>query len=723
MIEIIRNLIEFFFYYTKSYGFSLIILSLISSLVISFITKLFSSFPGRYEEYEKILGPKKLKINKKYNGKERFFKTQKLYKKYSYSPLISIYSLIPLLVQLPFFVLFFYSIQDYPSFISVEFGPISDLSLPDHLLWNINILPLLMVMFNLCTSLFTKQTLKKDIIKVLALNFLFLFLLYNLSSALLLYYTVNNLILLIATLYSSSDFKLVFLSNNISIFNFYLFIKSRFKNNNFLFLIPILYSLNFFSNSFYEISGVLVFLMTLILLLITFLIYFAVKKIIRYSHLSIFISSLIVFDFFVFNIINEFFQIHSLLGFKYLLIIHLIFILIISYILFLFKERLASFNSFFNIFFIVASIISFSQILLLSIPKQNKINLIEKNELNKNLINSKISRNIIYIVLDSYPSEINLKKYYGYDNTKFLNQLDSLGFIMPKNSRANYPQTITSIASTLNLKYINNIPKRLSNPNYLYNIINKNAIASFLKTYGYEYIHFSSGITSNKYSSIADVNYNTYNSGIYDDIYAFFRVTALKKVIDKLTSTKYKAKAIIDKFMIIKNINLNEKKPKFIFAHIMSPHPPYVFDKNGIIDVNTKTVDKIYENPYLNTESYVNQLIYTNDKIINLVNMIMNSSFNEPIVIIQSDHGSFFTYKSEKFSLKEKVNERMKNFNALYLPSLTENTIYDSISNVNTFRVILKEYFNQNIDLLEDKSYWSTYEKMFELEDITKLLE
>ena len=64
----------------------------------------------------------------------------------------------------------------------------------------------------------------------------------------------------------------------------------------------------------------------------------------------------------------------------------------------------------------------------------------------------------------------------------------------------------------------------------------------------------------------------------------------------------------------------------------------------------------------------------------------------------------------------------MSILNAYYLPDQNTELIYDSITPVNSFRLILNAYFNANYELLEDKSYFSDYGQPYNFTDVTKIL-
>jgi len=77
---------------------------------------------------------------------------------------------------------------------------------------------------------------------------------------------------------------------------------------------------------------------------------------------------------------------------------------------------------------------------------------IEKNKVQLKSESLKLLKpDIYYIILDAYPSEETLLEYRGYDNSEFLNYLESSGFYVASNSFSNYRNTFHSLASSLNI--------------------------------------------------------------------------------------------------------------------------------------------------------------------------------------------------------------------------------------------------------------------------------
>ena len=102
---------------------------------------------------------------------------------------------------------------------------------------------------------------------------------------------------------------------------------------------------------------------------------------------------------------------------------------------------------------------------------------------------------------------------------------------------------------------------------------------------------------------------------------------------------------------------------------------------------------------------------YLNQRLLDVVSQLISTSQTPPVIILQGEHGVA--------SFSDEV--RMKIFNAYYLPDAEHSQPYSTISPVNTFRIILNSYFGNDFDLLEDTSYFSTYDDPYNFNVISDL--
>jgi len=117
---------------------------------------------------------------------------------------------------------------------------------------------------------------------------------------------------------------------------------------------------------------------------------------------------------------------------------------------------------------------------------------------------------VYYIIMDEYAPSKTLENVYDYDNSNFEKFLIQKGFFVAKNSHSNYAETFLALASTLNMKYANNLTEIVGSDSIdqsiPYSMINNNIVMKNFKNLGYEIYNFDSGWWGTRQLSIADEN-------------------------------------------------------------------------------------------------------------------------------------------------------------------------------------------------------------------------
>jgi hypothetical protein len=301
---------------------------------------------------------------------------------------------------------------------------------------------------------------------------------------------------------------------------------------------------------------------------------------------------------------------------------------------------------------------------------------------------------IYYIILDGYGRKDVLAAEYGYDNSAFLDALRQRGFYIADCSQSNYAQTELSLSSSLNMNYLDGLG------NGYYGLIVHSAVRKFLERNGYETVAFPTGFS---WTELIDARYYIrpkYRSTKLTEFEnLLLGTTMLRMYSDRAFSKssnaeRYRARTL-SALAALKQLPAH-KAPLFVFAHIVSPHYPYVLDAKG----NPIDIEEDESSPVQRVKGYVGQVEFLNGQILQVVDAILANSETPPVIIIQGDHGPF----------QVTHDERMRNLNAYYLPE-AKDKLYPEISPVNSFRLVLDTYFGQNLPLLKDKSYFSNYQK------------
>ena len=359
----------------------------------------------------------------------------------------------------------------------------------------------------------------------------------------------------------------------------------------------------------------------------------------------------------------------------------------------------------------------------------------DSNEIFNNLINERslptvmpdYTPNVYYVILDQYTSSKVLESVYGFDNSDFIAELTARGFYVSSNSHSNYPSTFLSLASSLNMQYLNDLVEKMggesSDRRLFYKLWNDNKIINIFDSYNYTTvtIPFDYGI-----SKISDYELCQGTFLLNEVEVVLLESTMLKPVLATL-DLNYREQ-ILCGFSELSNLHNSVEEPFFVYAHFLLPHPPFMFGPNGEPMQPESLAPGAAATVWEDKSKYLNQVKFANKKVIETVDKILHESDTPPIIILQGDHGTPRSVLpddaqdwSEEKKFEEGIRNRMSILNAYYLPDGDIELIYDGITPVNSFRVILNNYFDAEWDLLEDKIYVEEGNS-YNLTDVTDIL-
>lgn len=207
---LLETVFSFSYRIVGSLGISIIILSLVMNFLLLPLYNRADKIQEEENEIQKKMKKWSDHINKTFKGDERYMMQQTYYRQNNYKPIYAIRGLIPLLLEIPFFMAAYNYLSNLQMLQGASFGPILDLGTPDGMLnifgVSINVLPILMTIINIVSSLiYTKDAPLKTKIQLYAMALVFLVLLYDSPSGLALYWTLNNLFSLIKNIILKYD--------------------------------------------------------------------------------------------------------------------------------------------------------------------------------------------------------------------------------------------------------------------------------------------------------------------------------------------------------------------------------------------------------------------------------------------------------------------------------------------------------------------------------------
>lgn len=357
-------------------------------------------------------------------------------------------------------------------------------------------------------------------------------------------------------------------------------------------------------------------------------------------------------------------------------------------------------------------------------PKQTQEIIKIELEITKDLSEISDQPDIYYIILDAYARADILEELFNYDNTSFLQFLAEKGFYIATDSYTNYIQTALVLSSSLNMVYLDSVAESMGtqseNREPLAEIIQNSLVREILESSGYKTIAIVSGYNP---TEIKDADfYFTSSKTASDQFNDILLLTTPALIIkDDILYNTHRDRLMFG-IESLKSIPTIEG-PKFVFAHLITPHPPFVFGSSGEEIRPAWIFNREDGNYYLGTREqyitgYLNQLEYTNQLLKDLITDIITNSNEIPIIILQADHGPGNLLNWELVEKNDCLKERTSILNAILIPG-HESQLYPTISPVNTFRLVLDAHFGTEFGFIEDKTFYSSWWSPYDFTDIT----
>jgi len=374
---------------------------------------------------------------------------------------------------------------------------------------------------------------------------------------------------------------------------------------------------------------------------------------------------------------------------------------------------------------------------------------------------------IYYIILDSYARDDVLKDDYGLDNTPFLDFLTTHGFQVARRSRTNYIHTYPSLAAALNFEYLDSLARKYAGKTReltpFTDMIANNRVVEILRQHGYSTLVVSSGDPGIALANSETVLPLRGNLTEFQNL--VLNSTPLPVMFELVGRNSFYDQRRGQILHALRSLTpgAQVRHPVFVLAHIICPHPPYVFGPNGE-SINPRgarvfTADDGFQvtgDRQQQVKGFADQTRFLNRRVEETVNRILAESPSSPVIILQADHGPDVDLDwgnpqpgplAERFAILNAVcippsaiqpqrtgvwpyapcstdsesAQSAKSADSSPASSLGglggESSLYDSITPVNTFRVVLNRLFGTELPLLPDRSYYSGAQASYEFVD------
>lgn len=315
---------------------------------------------------------------------------------------------------------------------------------------------------------------------------------------------------------------------------------------------------------------------------------------------------------------------------------------------------------------------------------------------------------IFYLVFDEFAGFEAMRGYWknADDVDAFAGWLRSQGFYVAEQSHGESINTIFEMARRLN--YVN-YPEKGSTLDVRFRQIADNNAMRFLKEKGYTTIVFDEARSSMAYSAkpkiIADINYEDdpsiarKNDGTLFDEFGMMvadktMLRALQRYYNISGSVQRRHQSFI--FFTTKKLGeLEDVSPKFIYAHLLLPHMPFMFDEDG------GYVDPAYHHSWSYYEGNYNYSMTVARRMIE--NILADADpANPPVIILQSDHGARNqpANKKDPPPLADYPEEyKTLVLNAILIPNCPDAPLAPDMKPLNAFPIVFNCAFNAGIPL------------------------
>jgi hypothetical protein len=325
--------------------------------------------------------------------------------------------------------------------------------------------------------------------------------------------------------------------------------------------------------------------------------------------------------------------------------------------------------------------------------------------------------NVYFVVFDEYGRADQLLDAFGFDVAPFQDALRSQGFKIVARSHANLPMTHLSLTTTLAMDYAVPVGSGALDGFYGYKLRLRgyNEVVEHFRALGYRYVHAQPGRwEGSRCGGGEDLCIKGATPYAFNETeIALLRMTPLLPIAWKLfpNSLKYGRIQFPDVVARLKDFPAS---PYFLYAHLLQPHDlqfdadcsPYPNPRGvPLRDRTWGTLEEAGKAAYIATITCVNR------QILKGVEAIIEADPGA-IIVLQADHGfalgDSFTKPLEDWNETD-FSRRFGVFNAMRLPPRCRSGLHETLSLVNTFRVVLACLEGRPPALLPDRSYVSKY--------------
>jgi hypothetical protein len=331
-------------------------------------------------------------------------------------------------------------------------------------------------------------------------------------------------------------------------------------------------------------------------------------------------------------------------------------------------------------------------------------------------------RDIYYLVLDALGRPDAVQRSFGLNLQPLVEALRARGFYVVERARSNYAQTYLSLASTLNLGYLDDVAGVVgsgsTNREPLHYLIQQNALMRLADQAGYRIVAFGSDYMATRNFEQADECVCEV-SGLDEFEAAAIALTPFAAVplgaAPGDTSFASHRRKIVGTLTAIEELRRGPE-PTLVFAHILAAHTPFVLARDGSPLAPSGAMYTTAEGgeaarprqEYVS--GYAEQSQYVLDRFIAIVDAALRQPGPPPAIVVHADHGPEL---STDLTPQTRMRERMEIFAAYYFPD-GDPGLYPTMTPVNGARLLAHRYFGADLAPLPDRVLYSQWARPYD---------
>ncbi len=320
------------------------------------------------------------------------------------------------------------------------------------------------------------------------------------------------------------------------------------------------------------------------------------------------------------------------------------------------------------------------------------------------------SPDVVLLILDGYTRDDVLGRNFGFDNSPFLTELESLGFTVARQAHSNYNYTYAAISTMFNMDYVFDVGE-ISDGDLR---AMRNALAGdphLFQTFhqsGYE-VAYTENFWSG--SNCGEAINHCWRSGRTDSaLWSLGRMTILAPLLRHVQPHPFHTVSVdhLTSLSEIVHSDRTDGVPRLTVAHVILPHQPLLLDakcdqqsgrsRDSLTNTNPDYVE-------LRKGYYTDQMTCTNTMVIDAFTKVIETR-PDTIIMITGDHGFDSTRVSGVSGpwSDSEIAERMSILSAYRLPDCTD--VYATITPVNGVRNLANCAVDAGLDQLPDRHLW-----------------